>query len=147
MKTISKKSHLVMLAALTMSASGVYAQQQSAPNNDINVLGQKNAGPELKGFISARNDEKMQVTSADGAKTVVLIDEATKIKASSGLFGSGKGKPTPASLLNGLPVTVKTWQTAEGTLIANQIVYKNGDFKTANMIRSGTAQGSATRSL
>mgnify|MGYP003583116379 CR=1 FL=1 len=141
MKTISKKSQIIMLAALTMSASGVYAQQQSSPNNDINVVGQKNAGPELKGFISARNDEKMQVTAPDGAKTVVLIDEATKIKASSGLFGGSKGKPTPAALLNGLPVTVKTWQTAEGTLIANQIVYKNGDFKTANMIRSGTAQG------
>jgi OOP family OmpA-OmpF porin len=137
-----RSRNLVLISALAMSAPGsLLAQAQSTPSNDINVYGQKTAGPELKGFISARNDEKMQVTSADGTRTVVLIDEATKIKASSGLFGSGKGKPTPASLLNGLPVTVKTWQTAEGTLIANQVVYKNNDFKTANMIRSGTAQG------
>lgn len=137
-----RSRNLVLISLLTVSAPGsLLAQEQAAPGNDINVYGQKTAGPELKGFISARNDEKMQVTSADGARTVVLIDEATKIKASSGLFGGSKGKPTPASLLNGLPVTVKTWQTADGTLIANQVVYKNNDFKTANMIRSGTAQG------
>jgi OOP family OmpA-OmpF porin len=137
-----RSRNLVLISLLTVSAPGsLLAQAQSTPSNDINVYGQKTAGPELKGFISARNDEKMQVTSADGTRTVVLIDEATKIKASSGLFGGSKGKPTPASLLNGLPVTVKTWQTADGTLIANQVVYKNNDFKTANMIRSGTAQG------
>ena len=137
-----RSRNLVLISLLTVSApASLLAQEQAAPGNDINVYGQKTAGPELKGFISARNDEKMQVTSADGARTVVLIDEATKIKASSGLFGGSKGKPTPASLLNGLPVTVKTWQTADGTLIANQVVYKNNDFKTANMIRSGTAQG------
>jgi OOP family OmpA-OmpF porin len=137
-----RSRNLVLISLLTVSAPGsLLAQEQAAPGNDINVYGQKTAGPELKGFISARNDEKMQVTSADGARTVVLIYEATKIKASSGLFGGSKGKPTPASLLNGLPVTVKTWQTADGTLIANQVVYKNNDFKTANMIRSGTAQG------
>jgi OOP family OmpA-OmpF porin len=137
-----RSRNLVLISLLTVSAPGsLLAQAQSTPSNDINVYGQKTAGPELKGFISARNDEKMQVTSADGTRTVVLIDEATKIKASSGLFGGSKGKPTPASLLNGLPVTVKTWQTADGALIANQVVYKNNDFKTANMIRSGTAQG------
>jgi OOP family OmpA-OmpF porin len=137
-----RSRNLVLISLLTVSAPGsLLAQEQAAPGNDINVYGQKTAGPELKGFISARNDEKMQVTSADGTRTVVLIDEATKIKASSGLFGGSKGKPTPASLLNGLPVTVKTWQTADGALIANQVVYKNNDFKTANMIRSGTAQG------
>jgi OmpA-OmpF porin, OOP family len=137
-----RSRNLVLISLLTLSAPGaLLAQSQSTPSNDINVYGQKTAGPELKGFISARSDDKLQVTSADGARTVVLIDEATKIKASSGLFGGSKAKPTPASLLNGLPVTVKTWQTADGGLVANQIVYKNGDFKTANMIRSGTAQG------
>lgn len=146
MHVIAKRTrNLLLLATFTLPVAGtLHAQPENAANtsnNDINVYGQKTAGPELKGFISARSDDKMQVTSPDGARTVVLIDEATKIKASSGLFGGGKGKPTPASLLNGLPVTVKTWQTADGGLVANQIVYKNGDFKTANMIRSGTAQG------
>jgi len=139
--TAKKSRNLLLLATLTLSAPGsLLAQTQDAPNNDINVYGERTQGPELKGFISARSGDKMQVTTADGQRTVVLIDDATKIKASSGLFGGGKGKPTAASLLNGLPVTVKTLQT-EGGLVASQVVYKNNDFKTANMIRSGTAQG------
>jgi outer membrane protein OmpA-like peptidoglycan-associated protein len=125
---------------LTLPASGsLFAQSQSAPSNDINVYGQKTEGPELKGFISARSGDKMQVTAPDGSRTVVVIDDATRIKASSGLFG-GRNKPTAASLLNGLPVSVKTLQ-AEGGLVASQIIFKNNDLKTATMIRSGTAQG------
>lgn len=142
MSVISKRQrNLFLLAMLTIPASGsLVAQTQTAPGSDINVYGQRTEGPELKGFISARSGEKMQVTAADGTRTVVLIDDATKIKASSGLFGGNRNKPTAAALLNGLPVTVKTMQ-ADGGLVASQITYKNNDFKTANMIRSGTAQG------
>jgi outer membrane protein OmpA-like peptidoglycan-associated protein len=98
-------------------------------------------GPEVKGIITARKDDKLKVTAADGTSTVVFINEDTRIKASSGLFSS-KSKLEAASLLNGLPVTVKTMQ-AGSTLLASQISFKNGDFKTANMIRNGTAQGFA----
>jgi outer membrane protein OmpA-like peptidoglycan-associated protein len=147
MRVVSTKTgHLLLLATLTMSAPGsLFAQAQDAPvadtqNADINVYGTKTEGPEIKGFISARTDDKVQVTAADGTRTVVAVDEATKIKASSGLFGGSRTKPTPASLLNGLPVTVKTLQT-DGGLVASQIVFRNNDLKTATMIRSGTAQG------
>jgi len=141
MHLIAKRPrNLFLLAMLTLPVSGnLLAQPQSAPNNDINVYGQKTEGPEIKGFISARTDDKVQITAADGSRTVVAIDDATKIKASSGLFGS-RNKPTAASLLNGLPVTAKTLQ-ADGGLVASQITFKNNDLKTASMIRSGTAQG------
>jgi outer membrane protein OmpA-like peptidoglycan-associated protein len=141
MRVIANRSrNLLLLAMLTLPASGsLLAQPQSAPNNDINVYGQKTEGPEIKGFISARTADKLQIATADGSRTVVAIDEATRIKASSGLFGS-RTKPTVDSLLNGLPVTVKTVQT-DGGLVASQIVFKNNDLKTASMIRSGTAQG------
>jgi len=141
MHLIAKRPrNLFLLAMLTLPVSGnLLAQPQSAPNNDINVYGQKTEGPEIKGFISARTDDKVQITAADGSRTVVAIDDATKIKASSGLFGS-RNKPTAASLLNGLPVTAKTLQ-ADGGLVASQIIFKNNDLKTASMIRSGTAQG------
>lgn len=144
----TKPGNLVLLAVLTMPVSGslyaqqpsaLYAQPQNAPDNDINVYGKKVEGPELKGFISARSGDKMQIAAADGTRTVVAINDATRIKASSGLFGS-RDKPTAASLLNGLPVTVKTVQS-EGGLVASQINFRNTDLKTASMIRSGTAQG------
>ncbi len=48
------------------------------------------------------------------------------------------------SLLNGIPVTVKTLQPADGQsgagLVASQINFKNNDLKTATMIRNATDQ-------
>lgn len=95
-------------------------------------------GPELKGVITARSNDRLQITTADGTNTIVTIDAATRIRTSGGLFG-GRSKLAANSLLNGLPVTIKTWQGGDG-LIANQISYRNGDLKTAMMIRNGTAQ-------
>jgi len=142
MHIISKKPHhLVLIAMLTMSApASLMAQSEAAPNNDINVVGERIEGPEIKGYISARSDNKVQVTTADGNRTVIAYDEATKFKGTSGLFGS-RTKPTADALLNGLPVTVKTVQIQGGDLVASQITFKNNDLKTASMIRTGTAQG------
>ena len=95
-------------------------------------------GPEIKGVITARSNDRLQITTADGQSTVVTFDANTRIRTSGGLFG-GRGKLAQDSLLNGLPVTVKTWQSGNG-LIANQISFRNGDLKTATMIRNGTAQ-------
>jgi outer membrane protein OmpA-like peptidoglycan-associated protein len=81
----------------------------------------------------------MQVTTADGANTVVAINDATKIRASGGFLGLDRSKLGAESLLNGLPVTVKTLQSG-GTLVASQIELKNKDLKTASMIRNGTDQ-------
>ena len=146
MRFMSKKSGvLFLLAAVTLPASAsLSAQEQSAPDPSIIVNGERPpalvAGPEIKGVISARNGDKIKVTAADGTSTVIVIDNATKIRAGGGLFGGGKGNLTASSLLNGLPVTVKTLQASDG-LVASQVTFKNNDLKTANMIRNGTAQG------
>jgi outer membrane protein OmpA-like peptidoglycan-associated protein len=97
------------------------------------------AGPEVDGFISARNDEKMQVTTAGGAKTVIFISDGTKIRSSGGFLGTSRNKLAADALLNGLPVSVKTVQWADG-LVASQIALKNKDLRTASMIRNGTDQ-------
>jgi outer membrane protein OmpA-like peptidoglycan-associated protein len=96
-------------------------------------------GPEIEGIISARSGDRMQVTTADGANTVVTINDATRIKASGGFLGLSRNKLAADSLLNGLPVTVKTLQSGGG-LVASQIDLKNKDLKTAAMIRNGTDQ-------
>ena len=139
MRVMTRNSRsLLLFAMLTLPASGTLMAQ--AQNNDITVTGTSVQGPEVKGFISARKADKIQVTAPDGTRTVIAVDEGTKIKSSSGLFGGSRNKPTLASLLNGLPVTVKTLQSENG-LVASQIVFKNNDLKTATMIRSGTEQG------
>lgn len=146
MRVMSKKSgSLLLLAMLAVPISGsLSAQVQNSPDPSIIVNGERPpalaAGPEIKGVISARTGDKIKATAADGTSTVIVVDNATRIKAGGGLFGGGKGKLTAASLLNGLPVTVKTLQASDG-LVASQITFKGGDLKTANMIRNGTAQG------
>ncbi|RYD92881.1 MAG: OmpA family protein, partial [Sphingomonadales bacterium] len=70
-------------------------------------------------------------------------NDATKIRAGGGLFGS-RSKLATDSLLNGLPIAAKTLQApGGGDLVATQISFKKTDLKTANMIRNGTAQGFA----
>jgi OmpA-OmpF porin, OOP family len=150
-----KTLNLLAVLALPMSAS-LAAQEQPQPElpaveadagtvvtgtPPVDLTGLA-AGPDVSGFISARNAEKIQVTDVAGSETVVFLSDATKVKTSSGLFGSGKNKFTTASLSNGLPVTAKTviWG---GSLVATQIKFKNNDMKTATMIRTGTAQGFA----
>ncbi|KEQ55337.1 OmpA family protein [Sphingobium chlorophenolicum] len=149
MNVISRSpKYLLMIALLSGAASGsLSAQTQdapAAPSADVSATAylpaEKVAGPEIKGIISARSGDKMQVTAADGSKSVIQIDDATKISASKGLFGLNRNKLAATSLLNGLPVTVKTLQTGGG-LLASQINLQNKDLKTASMIHNGTAQG------
>ena len=139
----SKPSLLILLAASALPVSGSVSAQQTDPN--IVVTGERlpdasqmTAGPEIKGVITARNGERIKVTLADGSNQIVAINEATRIRSGGGLFGGG-GNLTADSLLNGLPVTVKTWQWTGG-LVANQISFKSRDLRTAMMIRNGTNQ-------
>lgn len=149
MHIISKRPTIsFLLAMLAMPASAGLSAQQQAPS-DANIIvngvpapqaAVMAAGPEIKGVISARDGDKVKVTTADGASTIIAVNEATRIKAG----GSSRGKLAADSLLNGLPVTVKTLQPADGQsgggLVAKQINFRNKDLKTATMIRNATAQ-------
>jgi outer membrane protein OmpA-like peptidoglycan-associated protein len=134
----NRPRNLFLLAMLALPASGSLLAQSQNASPDIPVVGSRAEGPEIKGFISARNGDQLQITTPGGDRTAVAVNSATRIKATSGLFGSG-AKLGPDQLLNGIPVTIKTLQ-ADGGLVATQISLKNSDFKTATMIRNGTDQ-------
>jgi len=159
MRDISRSSRITfLLAALAVLAPSSVSAQQDRPEaerEDIIVYGQREAdlgaamsgapatkGPEIKGIISARSGDRIQVTAADGTSTTIAINDDTRIRASKGLFGLNRSKLAADSLLNGLPVTVKTLQSG-GELVASKIHLRNNDLKTASMIRTGTAQGFA----
>ncbi|MEP2989536.1 MAG: OmpA family protein [Parasphingorhabdus sp.] len=153
MSDISQNSKIKILVATfaVLAPSIVSAQDRSEINRtDIVVSGQQaveldavaTEGPEVKGIISARSGDRMQVTTADGARTIISINDDTRIRASKGFLGISRSKLGASSLLNGLPVTVKTLQSG-GELVASQIKLRNNDLKTATMIRNGTAQGFA----
>ena len=144
MNVISNRTGFpVLLAVATLAASGSLSAQSNDPTivvdgpvtQEMPVMVK---GPDVKGIITARSGDKLKITTADGSATVISINEATKIKTGGGLL-SGKNKLTSNALLNGLPVTIKTWQSGAG-LIASQITFRNNDLKTATMIRNGTAQ-------
>ena len=123
MRVISKRSgvrFLVALLAASASSSAIAQQQpqqepsqqqQSPAGSNIVVYGESapamTEGPEVKGVIVARNDDKMKVKTADGNSVVIAVNDSTRIKAGGGLFSS-TSKLGADSLLNGLPVTVKT---------------------------------------
>jgi len=99
-------------------------------------------GPDVKGIITARSGNRMQITAEDGTKSVVALDDATVVKASSGFLGMGRNKLGASALINGLPVTVKTLNYGD-RLVAGEVTMRNNDLKMANMIRGGTEQGFA----
>jgi hypothetical protein len=124
---------LAMLAVTTPGSAS--AQQQGPADPSITVNGEPlpdmsamTAGPEIKGVITARSGERMQVTAADGTSTVIFINEATRIKAGSSLFGGSRSRLGAESLLNGLPVTVKTLQ-AGSVMLASQVSFKGSDLR------------------
>lgn len=148
--TISKgaKASLLLAAVALPVSGGAFAQNAGSAEGEVltTVYGQPPAdlsgfpeGPEVEGFISARNDRKMQVTSPGGSNTVVALSDGTEIRGSGGFLGLNKKSLGSDSLLNGLPVTVKTVQWG-GNLVATHIKLKSNDLKTAAMIRNGTEQ-------
>lgn len=150
MSVISKSPRvLLMLAMLAGTAPGSLAAQEQEPaeagisgtvtDESVPPAAEMTKGPEIEGIISARSGDRMQVTAADGTKSVITINDATKIKASGGFLGLNSSKLAATSLLNGLPVSVETLQSG-GELVASKIDLKNRDLKTASMIYNGTDQ-------
>ncbi len=142
------------IAAITMPAS-LSAQEQwpAAETTDASVLATATGnvpadisglpeGPEIEGFISARNGNRLQVTAEDGTQMIVHVSAATEIKARGGFLGLGRTSLDNDQLYNGLPVSVRTVQWDQG-LIAEKISTKGSDLKTAAMIAAGTEQGFA----
>lgn len=140
---------IIAIGIAMLAAHGQLAAQQNLPAgpnpagqtvDGQTVTGQRGVpGPDIKGYISARNGNRIAVVADNGTRTVITLDAATEVKGRGGLFG-GNGKYGVNSLMNGLPVTVKTRQAGD-TLVASVVTFRGNDFKTAAMIRAGTAQG------
>lgn len=143
MNILNRSTASLLLAAAVVPAwSGLAAQVQG----QITVTGEMPAnlaglpkGPEINGIISARRGGQLEVTSANGSSTAVLVAQTTDIRSSGGFLGLARDKLGANALLNGLPVTVRTVQWG-GTLVATQVRLKARNLETASMIRNGTAQ-------
>lgn len=150
MRIISKSPKALLLLALLAGPATVSlaAQQEDPAENRLSVTVHPNSvpegaemteGPEIKGIISARSGDRVQITTADGVRTIVGLTDETQIRASGGFLGLGRSAVATESLLNGIPVTVKTLQAGD-SLVARQINLQNRDLKTVSMIHNATAQ-------
>lgn len=153
MRVVSKTPRAVALVALLAAAAPASFAAQDQGRADDNTLlvngtyqeapaaaaGPAVEGPELKGMISARSGDQLQVTTTDGNRAIVAVTDTTRISASGGFLGLGRNKLASNALLNGLPVEIKTVQSGN-TLVASQIKVQNKDLRTASMIHNGTDQ-------
>jgi OmpA-OmpF porin, OOP family len=146
MRITTKRASILALSTAIIASLSVstVAQQtpqtEEQPKSDITVTGEPildpatmTKGPEVKGIIAARRDDKLKITTDDGSSRIIALTDATKIKSRSG------GKLGTLALLNGLPITIKTLQSGDN-LVASQIRFRGNDLKTAKMIRTGTAE-------
>ncbi|MDT0576988.1 OmpA family protein [Croceicoccus sp. F390] len=153
MRVVYKGSKaLLLMSILAAPAWGSVSAQQVMPETgltgavtDTSSPEPATKGPEIEGVISARSGDRMQITAADGTKSVITINDATRISVRGGFLSLNRTRLAASSLLNGLPVSVKTMQTG-GELVASQIDLKNKDLKTATMIYNGTDQRFAEQS-
>src|SRR3546814_12058703 len=132
MSIISKTPRvLLLLAMLTGTASGSLAAQAQDPSEGeilatVYAPGPPDAaemteGPQVEGIISARDGDRMHVTTADGTRTIITINDDTRISASGGLLGLKPNELAATSLHNGLPVRFETltWTGGLGALRRN----------------------------
>ena len=98
MKIFGRSTVPLLLAVAAVPAwSGLSAQVQGQGPDPITVTGQMPTdlkglpkGPDVQGIISARKGGVMQVTTADGNNTAILVSQATDIKSSGGFLGLDK---------------------------------------------------------
>ena len=155
MIALSKSSKTVAaLAALALPLAAGAQAQELDPQGSVRSEGEPMTvvgttpsdltgmpeGPEFEGVISARDGDKVQVTSADGTRTVVAISPSTEIRSSGGFLGLDKDQLAASDLLNGLPVEVETVEWANRGLIATKVALKSKHLETARMIHTGTDQ-------
>lgn len=150
MKAMSQMRTCLTLTALAaLPLAGAAHAQQALPADDevlttvyapeVPAMAELVEGPKLEGIISARRGNRVQVTSADGANTIVNVTDETVIKARGGFLGLGRETLGADSLINGLPVEVETRQW-DGGLVAADVRFSNKDLEMAEMVRSGTSQ-------
>jgi outer membrane protein OmpA-like peptidoglycan-associated protein len=137
-KNLAGPAALSLLVIAGLAAASATAQPADLQASMAPAAAQR--GPDIAGIITARTGDRLQITAADGSKTVIGLTEATRVQARSGLFGLGRNSLAAAQLANGLPVTVRTLRAGD-VLIADRVRLKNADLKTVAMIRGGTAQG------
>ena len=111
-----------LIAAMWIAAPGLAASQDE---------------PSLKGLIISHEGSTLIVRSGT-TDTTVQLNDATKIRGTSGALGIRGEDHPPSDLIRGLPVTITTAPGETGAAAtATEITFKNSDLNTAKQIGAG----------
>jgi OmpA-OmpF porin, OOP family len=102
------------------------------------ALAQGQDEAKIKGLITQRSADSMTVQSSDGTNYAVLLADDTQIRTPKGL-GLRHNEESWASLIPGLPVTVKGDKNEKGQIVASQVDFSKEALRTASMIQAGLA--------
>ena len=92
---------------------------------------------EVKGMITTRTGDTLQVKTADGNTTTVVLTDSTRTKDNKGLFGLDRQELADVVLIPGLKVDVDGTGDEQGRVVAKTITVDGDDLETAEMIQSG----------
>ena len=87
-------------------------------------------------MIISRTGETL-IVSNQNEKVTVLLNDDTKTKDDTGLFGLDKNYMSAAVLIPGLKVEVEGMPDAQGRMVAKTITVDGDDLETAEMIQAG----------
>jgi OOP family OmpA-OmpF porin len=90
----------------------------------------------VKGMITSRAGETL-IVSNQNEKVTVLLNDDTKTKDNTGLFGLDRDYMSAAVLIPGLKVEVEGMSDAQGRIVAKMITVDGDDLETAEMIQAG----------
>jgi OmpA-OmpF porin, OOP family len=102
----------------------------------VAALGAAGDKAEVKGMIISRAGETMVVRNSEG-KITVVVDDDTRTKDNTGLFGLDRKELSHVVLIPGLKVSVDGVSDEQGRVAAKTITVDGDDLETAELIQAG----------
>jgi OOP family OmpA-OmpF porin len=102
----------------------------------VAALGAAGDKAEVKGMIISRAGETMVVRNSEG-KITVVVDDNTRTKDNTGLFGLDRKELSHVVLIPGLKVSVDGVSDDQGRVAAKTITVDGDDLETAELIQAG----------
>jgi len=100
------------------------------------VLAAPDGKVEVKGMITARTGDTITVKS-EGTSTTVVLNQETRTKDDTHLFGLGTDEKAATVLIPGLKVDVDGVADEQGRVVAKTITVDGDDLETSEMIQAG----------
>ncbi len=129
--TRSKRTIQLAVIALTLSFTASVFGHGNSTIDGLAIEGQK---VKLEGLVIKRDDDTFTMRSSNGAETVVLITERTKVQINR-TFRPNKAAAT-SDILRGLRIKIEGTGNVDGQVVATKIRFDERDLSIAQALES-----------